>query len=157
MVQSGVLKHGINEQRRLNRGTDGNEALSVGERHRRGHVWDNFLVEKHPLPLVGAGDGFQSSFLPRERVSAPRCPCPDYTPLLSRMEPEHKPDHLRSPSRIVHRCIATEPILLRLHWDIWPCSNRHLFLLGRSCTKLGSLICPFVVRISCSTSCDVTD
>lgn len=41
---------------------------------------------------------------------------------------EHKPDHLRSSTRIVHCCIATDPVLLWLDWDIWSYSGCHLFL-----------------------------
>lgn len=59
-----------------------------------GDVWDNFLiVEKHPLPHIGARDGFQrwgwscSWFTPgSERLHAPtppRPPLPDFTPLLA--------------------------------------------------------------------------
>lgn len=41
---------------------------------------------------------------------------------------KHKPDHLRSSSRIVRHCIATDLVLPRLHWDIWSYSGCHLFL-----------------------------
>lgn len=109
----------------------------------QGDVWDDFLiVEKHPLPHIGAGDGFRrwgcscSSFTPGDwaqlgqsgRVNTPHPPLPDFTPLLALMGFEHKPDHLRSSSRIVHHCIATDPVLPRLHWDIWSYSGCHLFL-----------------------------
>lgn len=55
---------------------------------------------------------------------------PDVTPLLALPGFQHKPDHLRSSSRIVHHCIATDPALPRLHWDIWSYSGCHLFLEG---------------------------
>lgn len=55
---------------------------------------------------------------------------PDVTPLLALPGFQHKPDHLRSSSRIVHHCIATDPGLPRPHWDIWSYSGRHLFLKG---------------------------
>lgn len=58
----------------------------------------------------------------------PHRPLPDFTPLLALLGFEHKPDHLRSSSRIVHHCIATDPVLPRLHWDIWSYSGCHLFL-----------------------------
>lgn len=79
-------------------------------------------------------------------------------PLLARLGIEREPDHLRSSSRIVRRCAATEPALPRPRWDIWSCSGCHLFLRrDRSRKKAGSVICPFVGCISCSASCDVTD
>lgn len=111
-------------------------------------VWDDFLiVEKHPLPHI-AGDGFQRwgwscfSFTPDTghnwsslgESAHPIPPLLDFTPLLALLGFEHKLDHLRSSSRIVHRCIATDPVLPRLHWDIWCYSGYHLFL-RRDCSQ----------------------
>lgn len=134
------LKHGINKLKCLNRATSGCEVLWAGEWQLGGDIWDDFLiVEKHPLPHIGSGDSFyrwggSSSLFTKESErrhhnhSPP--PLPDFTLLLASLEFEHKPDHLRSPSRIVHCCVATDPSLLRLHWDIWPSSNCHLFCGG---------------------------
>lgn len=146
----------------------------------RGEMFEmtSSLLEKHPLPHIRAGgEGvvFKGGvarvlqFLPRGTghnwgslgahpppTDAPAMP--DFTPLFALMGFfTHKPDHLRSPSRIVHHCAATEPVLPWLHWDIWSYSGCHLFLEEGSLTKLGSMICPFVGCISCSVSCDVTD
>lgn len=116
----------------------------------QGDVWDDFLiVEKRPLPHIGAGHGFQrwgrsrSSFTPRDWAQLGSLgesppphspPLPDFTPLSALLGFKHKPDHLRSSSRIVHHCIATDPVLPRLHWDIWSYSGCHLFL-KRDCSQ----------------------
>ncbi|KAK5896662.1 hypothetical protein CesoFtcFv8_009801 [Champsocephalus esox] len=91
----------------------------------------HFLTLKQGMVFRGG----VASFTPRDwaqpgmsgRVCTPLPPSPDFTPLLALLGFEHKPDHLRSWSRIVHRCISTVLVLPRLHWDIWSYSGCHLF------------------------------
>ena len=59
----------------------------------------------------------------------PSPPCQTH-PLLALPGFKHKPGHLRPSSRIVHHCIATDPVLPWLHWDIWSYSGCHLFPRG---------------------------
>lgn len=83
---------------------------------------------------------------------------PDFTPWLS---PPGALTQAGPPSAFVTHCsqlYCDRPHFTWPHWDIWSSSGCHLFLReGGSFTKLGSMICPFVSCISCSTSCDVTD
>lgn len=99
-------------------------------------VWDDFLiVEKHPLPHIRGRGSFSKvgSFTlgecmaTTETLTTPHLPFARLPPLLALPGFKHKPDHLRSSSRIVHHCIATDPVLTWLHWDIWSYSGCHLF------------------------------
>lgn len=60
-------------------------------------------------------------------LTTPHLPFARLHPLLALPGFKHKLDHLRSSSRIVHHCIATDPVLTWLHWDIWSYSGCHLF------------------------------
>lgn len=89
-------------------------------------IWhDLLIVEQHQLPQTGVGDHFQrwgcscSSF-PRGSGHNWGVWENRHTPPLShQISPhglaplgfQHKLDHLRPSSRIVHNCIATDPIL----------------------------------------------
>lgn len=89
----------------------------------------HFLTWEHGMVSKG-GVNSCSSFTPRDWAQLGQTipPLPDFTPSLALLGFEHKPDHLRSSSRIVHHCIATDLVLPRLHWDIWSYSGCHLFL-----------------------------
>lgn len=133
-----------------------------------GDVWDDFLiVEKHPFPHIGARDGFQrwgclcSSFTPGDWAQLGQCGTPSP---LTRLHP------IVGPPRVWTQ--AGPPSVFVTHCSPLYCDRprftmaalRHLVLQRLppvseegSFTKLGSMICPFVVGISCSASCDVTD
>lgn len=147
-----VLTHGINKLRCLNKGTDGNEVLSVGEWHLRGMFEITSLLKSITLEQ---GMVFSLHF---PKGASVRTPVP-----LSRLRPivlHGVRTQAGPPSVFVTHC---SPLCCdRAHFTA--AALGHLALQQRppvsvecSCTELGSLICPFVVCISCSTSCDVTD
>ena len=140
----------------------------------RAHVWDDFppFAEKHPLPQTGAGGlfsevGFAHVLHPPPQGLGTTGAENLHTalPSLGRLHPIVGPlgawTQAGPPSVFVTHCSPLHcdgpPFYHGCTGDIWSYSGCHLFPKGGSFTKLGSVICPFVGCISCSTSCDVTD
>lgn len=142
------------------------ESVDVGKGAR---FLDDFLiVKKLPLPHVGAGDGFQRlrrSFAPRglgitglvwENQHTPLPPC--------QTSPHRWPSWGSNTSRTTLGLrYALFTTVLQQTPFCHGCTGTSGLPVAATCfcegsvMKLGSMICPFFCRISCNTSCDVTD
>lgn len=171
MVVSGFLKHDINKQKCLNKGPGGCEGLYVEGKGSSGifDMTSSLLNSVHFLKLVleitFKGRGVHVPHLPQgTRYNWGSLGESPHPTSLARFHPMARPPWGFNTSwttfGLRHALFTT---VLR-QTPFYIAALGHLVfqrlppvLKGGLFTKLGSMICPFVSCISCSTSCDVTD